>query len=184
MFNVLGALIFGQVRLVDGLQIRWLIQSLLGSQAVWIESLMIVGLGLLVARQHGVLAILFVVGGYSYIFLDTDYLYSYPLRDWSGLPLYLVALSFLVLVLMPIAFLRVRTKLARALVLFIPAVLFLAGRLIVPVLVTGQSLAWLMPGDISISINLFLSLILAWFLYSHTGRSAGKLSPPIEAHHL
>ncbi len=167
LINVLGAIIYGSIQLGDGFQIGELQQYMMASLALSAEGLMLVAVGLLAARQYGVLALLVVIGGYGYIFLDTDYLFGYPSRDWPGLPLYLVTVSLLYLVLTPVALLRAKTRRGRALAVFVPVVLFLVVRATVPILITGRSLTALRLGDAGMSINVLLTLILAWFLYNH-----------------
>lgn len=133
-----------------------------------VEGLMLVAIGLLAAWQHGVLALLVVIGGYLYMFTDNDYLFGYPYRDWTGLPAYLVAVTVLYLVVVPVAFLRAKTHLGRAIGLFVPVVAFHVARLTIPLLVIQEPVK-VRPGDVVASINIVLSLILAWVLYSHFG---------------
>jgi len=167
LFNILGAIIYGSIQLENGLQMRELLPFLMASLALPAEGLMFVAVGLLAVRQHGVLALLVVIGGYSYMFMDTDYLFSSPVRDWTGLPLYFVTVSLLYLVLAPAALLRARTQPGRALAIFVPVVLFLVIRLVTPTLVTGRSITVLLPGDVGISLNILFVLIFAWILYNH-----------------
>lgn len=174
LVNILGATIYLSIWLENDLQIRDLLPFLLVSLALLADGLMLVAVGLLAARRHGVLALLFIIGGYSYLFLDNDYLFGYPSRDWSGLPLYLITMSLLYLVLTPIALLRAKTRLGRALALFGPVLLFLILRLIVPILATGQSFAMLRLGDVGISLNILFTLMLAWVLYSYIGNLSQK----------
>ena len=150
-----------------------------------VEGLMLVAVGLLAARQHGVLAILVVVGGYFYMFTDNDYLFGYPVREWTGISAYLVAITILYLVVLPVALLRAKTRLGRALAVFIPVVAFHVVRLTVPLLVIQQPLK-MRPGDVIASINIVLVLILAWVLYSHTGDAAHAAQPSgnLEGSHL
>lgn len=166
LVDVVGAIIYGSIQLGDGLQIRELQGYMMASLALPAEGLMLIAVGLLAARQHGLLALLVVIGGYGYIFMDTDYLFGYPSRDWPGLPLYLVTVSLLYLVLTPVAMLRAKTRRGRALAVFVPVILFLVVRAVVPILITGRTLAALRPGDAGMSLNVLLTLILAWFLYS------------------
>jgi hypothetical protein len=136
-----------------------------------VEGLMLVAVGLLAARQHGVLALLVVVGGYLYICGDNDYLFGSPYRDWTGLPIYLVAITLLYLVVVPLAFMRAKTRLGRALGLFVPVMAFHVTRIAVPALVTPQpfKMPW---GEIAFISNILLSLVLAWLLYSHFGEAS------------
>jgi len=167
LINILGAIIYGSIELGEGFQLRELQRYMVASLALLAEGLMLVAVGLLAARQYGVLALLVVIGGYGYIFLDTDYLFGYPSRDWPGLALYLVTVSLLYLVLTPVGLLRAKTRRGRALAVFVPVVVFLVVRLAVPILITGRSFAVLRPGDTGMSLNVLLTLILAWFLYNH-----------------
>jgi hypothetical protein len=137
-----------------------------------IEGLMLVAAGLLAARQHGVLAILVVVGGYSYMCMDSDYLFGYPLREWTGLSVYLAAVTISFLVVVPVALLRARTRLERALAVFVPVVIFHVARLTVPLLVIQQPVK-LGPGEVIFSISIVLSLVLGWVLYSYVGDAPG-----------
>jgi hypothetical protein len=137
-----------------------------------IEGLMLVAAGLLAARQHGVLAILVVVGGYSYMCMDSDYLFGYPLREWTGLSVYLAAVTISFLVVVPVALLRARTRLERALAVFVPVVIFHVARLTVPLLVIQQPVK-VGPGEVVFSISIVLSLVLGWVLYSYVGDAPG-----------
>lgn len=141
-----------------------------------LEGLMLVAVGLLFARQHGTLALLVVVGGYFYMFTDSDYLSGFLLRDWGGLALYLGGAAILFLVVAPVALLRARTRLGRALAVFVPLVAFHVVRLLVPAIVLGEPLK-IMPGEIVASINMLLILILAWVLYSAIGEAAPVEQP-------
>ena len=141
-------------------------------------ALLLVALGLLVARQHNVLALLVVIGGYALWFGDTDYLWGSPVRDWPGLPLYLFSLVFLFFVLAPAGLLRAGTRLKKALAFFIPVLLFLTLRIVTPPLVLGYSLRTT-PGELFSSASILLSLILGWILYSHLGRTSIEDQPDI-----
>jgi hypothetical protein len=133
-----------------------------------VEGLMLVAAGLLAARQHGVLALLVVVGGYGYMCADSDYLFGFPIREWAGLPAYLIVVTILYLVVVPVAFLRAKTRLGRALAVFVPVVAFHVMRLTIPSLVIQQPIEF-PTGDVVLSINVVLSFVLAWVLYSHIG---------------
>ena len=141
-----------------------------------VEGLMFVAAGLLAARQHGVLALLIVIGGYSYMLLDSDYMSGFRLLEWLGLSAYLIAGATLFLVIVPVAMLRAKTRLGRAFAIFVPVVVFHVIRLSVPSLVLQQSLH-VGPGDVIASINILLSLILAWLLYSYIGGTARAAQP-------
>jgi len=136
-----------------------------------VEGLMLVAVGLLAARQHGVLAILVVVGGYSYMCMDSDYLFGYPLREWAGLSAYLAAVTVSFLVVVPVALLRARTRLGRALAVFVPVAIFHVARLIVPLLVIEQPVK-VGPGEVIFSISIVLSLVLGWVLYGQVGEAS------------
>jgi hypothetical protein len=144
-----------------------------------VEGLMLVAVGLLAARQHGVLALLVVIGGYSYMLLDSDYMSGSRLLEWPGLSAYLIAGAILFLVIVPITLLRAKTRLGRALAVFVPVVVFHVIRLSVPSLVHQQSLH-MGPGDVIASLNILLSLILAWLLYSYIGDPARAAQPSHE----
>ena len=144
-----------------------------------VEGLMLVAVGLLAARQHGVLALLVVIGGYSYMLLDSDYMSGYRLLEWPGLSAYLIAGAILILVIVPVAMLRAKTRLGRASAVFVPVVVFHVIRLAVPSIVLKQSFH-MGPGDVIASINILLSLILAWLLYSNIGDTARAAQPSNE----
>jgi hypothetical protein len=184
---VIGIIVFGHVLLAtlfsiaryggDGLfagMFEYFTTSGLGPA----EGLMLVAVGLLAARQHGVLAILVVIGGYFYMFTDSDYLFGYPAREWTGLSTYLLTVTIFYMVVLPVALLRAKTRLGRAMAVFVPVVAFHVVRLTVPLLVIQQPLN-MRPGDVIASINIVLSLILAWVLYSYIGDTA-RHSQPIE----
>ena len=139
-------------------------QHLLGALPGPAEGLFLVALGLLAARRHGVLALLVVLGGYVYIFTDSDYLFGYRQRDWATLQLYLATMCFLFMVVAPVALLRARTKAGRAAGLFVPVIIVLAARLFVPAWVVNLPVNG--PGDVMLSVTILMSLVLAWVLYS------------------
>jgi hypothetical protein len=126
-----------------------------------LEGFLLVGIGLLAVRQHGELALLVVAGGYSYMLMDSDYLFGSPERTWPGLMLYFMCLILIYLVVMPVAALRARSSLGRALAVFLPVALFHAARLIVPSLVLQHTIR-LPLGEVPLSANVLLSLLLAW----------------------
>jgi hypothetical protein len=151
--------LFGENNLLSGL-VQYFSISGLGP----LEGLMLVALGMLFAREHGVLAILVVVGGYSYMFADSDYLFGYPQRDWTWLSTYFAAITILFLVVVPIALLRARTRLGRILAVFLPLLAFHILRLGVPLLVI-QGPIQMRPGNVIATINILLSFVLAWVVY-------------------
>ena len=134
-------------------------------------SLLIVAIGLLAARKHGVLAILVVVGGYSYLCLDTDYLSTSALRYWPLLAPYMEAMVFLYLVVVPVALLLAKTNRVRAAAVFVPMVVFHLARLIVPQLVAHGTFTLPWRDGVWVA-NVLLSLVLAWVLYSHLGNAS------------
>jgi hypothetical protein len=135
-----------------------------------LEGLMLVAIGLLFTREHGVLAILVVVGGYFYIFADSDYLFGYPQREWVWLSTYFAAITILYLVVVPVALLRAKTSLRRAMAVFVPLVTFHVLRLTVPLLVIQETVRML-PGDVVATVNIVLSFVLAWVVYSEVGEA-------------
>ena len=130
-----------------------------------LEGFMLVAAGLFALRQHRLWALLVVVGGFAYMCMDSDYLSGFFLRDWSGYNLYLLAMTALYWLVPPLALLRARTRLGSALAVFIPVGLFHLARNAVPLLVTSSPhmIPW---GDILLSVNVMLSLALAWVLYN------------------
>ena len=140
--------------------------------------LLLLAIGALAARQHNVLALLVPIGGYGYMFADNDALWGSRHNDWPGLPLYLPAMIFLFFVLAPIGLLRAKTRLGRAIALFVPAVLVLAARHAVPALVLGEAYP-IRPGDALNSATVLLSLIIGWMLYSHIGGIQQEAPPGV-----
>jgi len=169
---------FGVGRLLPGI-LTYFTSSGIGP----VDGLLLVAAGLLAARQHGALAILFVVGGYSYMCMDSDYLWTIPERSWPFVSHYLAILVFAYLGLVPLFLLRARTRLGRAAAVFIPVAVFHLARLVLPkFLISGVvSLPW---GDTILSINVLLILLMAWVLYSWDGLlsiqpvSESKIEPP------
>lgn len=168
---------FGSERLFSGM-VQYFTTAGIGP----LEGLMLVALGLLFAREHGVLAILVVVGGYSYMFADSDYLFGYPQRDWAWLTTYFTAITVLYLLVVPAALLRARTRQGRALAVFVPLVIFFTLHFIVPLLVIQEPIR-IPPGEVVGVINILLSFVLAWVVYSEVGRKgeAAKTSSNLAA---
>jgi hypothetical protein len=174
--NALMAVFYSLAR-YDGTELlSGMVQYFTASDLGPIEGLMLVAVGLLAARQHGVLASLVVVGGYSYMCLDSDYLFGHSLREWVGLSAYLAAVTVSFLVVVPVALLRAKTPLGRALAVFVPTVIFHVARLTIPPLVMQEQVK-VRPGEIILSINVVLSLALAWALYSHVGDTSRDAQP-------
>jgi hypothetical protein len=141
-----------------------------------LEALMLVAAGLLFARRYNVLALLVIIGGYSAKFLDSDYLWGSPTRDWPYLPLYMAGMIVLFFVLAPVGLLRAKTRIGRAIALFLPAAIFLAARLAVPALVLGQAYT-IRPGDALMSATILFSLMIGWILYSRFSHTAEDNQP-------
>jgi len=157
-------------------QLRDHLYSIMQILSMPVEALMLVAVGLLAARRYGVLAILVVIGGYGSIFVDTDNLFGYPSRGWAGLPLYLTTITALYFVVAPVALLRARTRLGRALAVFVPLVMFLVARLTVPLLALGRPITDLRPGDV-MSVNILLAFLLAWVLYDYIDVASPEPQP-------
>ena len=128
------------------------------------ESLMLVAVGCLAARQYGHLALLVLVGGFSIMFGDSDYIWPSMYRDWAGVTPYMVLVTLLVMVVAPLGLLRARIRLGRLLAVFIPMVVFGIARVALPLLVDHQPFD-LRSGEIVLSVNMLLSFSLGWILY-------------------
>ena len=147
-----------------------------------VDGLLLLAVGLFAARRQGLLAVLFVVGGYLYFVGDTDYIYGSLLWERTWYPVYLYGLTALYLVAIPVALLRARTRIRRALALFVPLVAFHAARIAVPAIVLPRpfEMPW---GEIVLSSNVLLIFIAAWILYdqfeqqTNAARSESKLEP-------
>jgi len=139
-----------------------------------LEGLMLVALGMLFAREHGVLAILVLIGGYSYMFADSDYLFGHPQRDWAWLTTYFAAITILFLVVVPVALLRAKTRLGRALAIFVPVFSFHVLRFTVPLLVIPEPVR-ISQGELVWVLNILLMFVLAWVVYSQLG-DEGRIS--------
>ena len=90
------------------------------------------------------------------------------------LSLYFVIAILLLLVATPIALLRAKTRLGLALGVFLPAVTFHVARFAIPVIVWDQSFEMRLGGDVLLSINVLLSLALAWILYGYVVMGQAK----------
>jgi hypothetical protein len=173
LVNLLPALFFSRERAGSAGLVPGVLEFFMTSGLGPVEGLMLVAVGLLAARQHGTLALLLVIGGFGYIVGDSDYLAGYWMRDWQGLTAYLILASGLYLVVTPLAMLRATTRLGRALAVFLPAVVFHFARITVPMLAgqQPQNIPW---GDVVLSLNVMLSLVLGWILYrAEEARSEG-----------
>ena len=166
--NLVLAFLYSQAEFGGEGLMRGVVQYFTASGLGPLEGLMLVAVGLLFALEHGVLAILVVVGGYSYIFADSDYLFGYPQREWVWLSTYFAAITILYLVVVPVALLRAKTRQGRALAVFVPLVAFHLMLLTVPLLVIQEPIQ-MRPGTVIATINILLSFVLAWVLYSEMG---------------
>lgn len=130
-----------------------------------LEGFMLVAAGLFALRQHRLWALLVIIGGFAYMCMDSDFLWGFSLRDWAGYDAYLLAMTALYWFVPPLALLRARTRLSSALAVFIPVGLFHLARIAVPLLIIPgpHIIPW---GDILLSVNVMLSLVLAWVLYN------------------
>ncbi len=176
MGNLVLASLYSWIEFRTGGLLPGMLQYFTTSGVGPLEGLMLVSVGLLFAREHGVLAALVVVGGYSYMFSDSDYLFGYPRGEWAWLSLYFAAITLLYLVVTPIALLRAKTRLGRALALFVPVITFHLVRFTLPFLVIQQPLS-MRAGEAVATVNILLSLILAWVLYSYIGDKVGDAQP-------
>lgn len=132
-----------------------------------LDGLLLVAAGLLAVRQHGTLTMLVLLGGYGYMFLDSDFISGFLLKEWAGYPAYAIGMTALFLVVPPIAMLRARTRMGRALAVFIPVGIFLIARIAVPSLVLPYYPHQIPWGEILFSVNVMLNFVLAWVLYSN-----------------
>jgi hypothetical protein len=143
------------------------------------ESLMLVAVGGLAARRYGHLALLVLVGGFSIMFSDSDYIWPSMYRDWAGVTPYLVLVTLLVMVVLPIGLLRARTKLERLLAVFIPLVVFGIARVALPLIVDQNPFA-IRSGEIALSINVLLAFFMGWVLYGKLGETEAAPAGVIE----
>jgi hypothetical protein len=166
--NLLLAVLYSLEEFGSGEGLTGLVRYFTTSGVGPLEGLMLVALGLLFAREHGVLAILVLVGGHSYMFSDSDFLFGHPQRDWGWLTTYFAGITILYLVVVPIALLRAKTSMGRALAIFVPLVAFHVLQFTVPWLVIQEPIR-IMPGEVVSVINVLLSFVLAWGVYSEVG---------------
>jgi hypothetical protein len=141
-----------------------------------------VALGLPLARRHGPLATLFVLGAHSMWLRDSDNIAGYLLRDMAFYPLYAVLLPLLFVGVAPLLFLRARSWRVQVIGLLVPIAIMLAARDVVPLLARGPDAhtprVW--GGDALQSIMLLSTFALALVLYQH--RQADEAwAPPIAA---
>ncbi len=179
VFNLLMAVPYSRELYGGGQLLRGILTYFAGAWIGPLEGLMLVGIGLLAVRQHGELALLVVAGGYAYMLMDSDYLFASADRTWSGLLLYFIGLILIYMVVMPGAALRARTSRGRALAVFLPVALFHAARIIVPSLVLEGTTGF-PRGEIVLSANVLLSLLLGWTLYHPGGGEKPTVSEPAE----
>jgi hypothetical protein len=150
---------------------QWLNISL---YAVVIALLLPVVLGLLVAKQYGLLTMLFVIGmiyvGFQ-ILIDVNYKVSDHIGGSLEFVAYKTLIPFLFTVIAPLWFLRARTALNR-----VGGMLTLVGlAVITDLLIVGLSYAGDLPLIIWISfipytISVLLTLVLAYLLYRESGK--------------
>jgi hypothetical protein len=180
VLNLITAVGYSQERFGSAGLLSGILTYFVGAGIGPLEGLMLVGVGLLAARRHSELALLLVAGGYSYMLMDSDYLFGSSVRTWPGLPLYFLSLISIYLVVMPVAALRARSSLGRVLAVILPVVLFHAARIIVPSLVLKHAIV--MPwGEVILSANVILSLLLAWTLY-RPSNSGPRVTESIQPH--
>lgn len=179
---IFGGIVLGNIALAagyawaefgDGQLLKGILRYFTASGLSPLEGLMFVAVGLLAARKYGVLAFLVLVGGYSYMCLDTDYLFGNPYRDWPGMPPYLIAVTTLYLVVVPVTLLRAKNRWKRALGVFVPLVAFHGAIFFIPRLVIQEPIL-LSPGDVVWIINIMLLYVFAWLLYSQIGDESYK----------
>lgn len=137
-----------------------------------LDGLLLVAAGLLAVRQHGLMAMLVVIGGFGYMCMDSDFISGFRLNQWAGYPIYSIGMTALYLVVTPIALLRARTRLGRLLAVFIPVGIYLSARIVVPLLVIPYYPHQVPWGDILFSVNVMLNFVLAWVLYSNIEKAA------------
>lgn len=144
------------------------------------EGLMLVAAGLLAVRQHGLRALLVVIGGFGFMTMDSDYLWGFFIEDWAGYTAYMVAMVGLYWLVPTVGLLRARTRLGSALAVFIPLGVFHVARNLVPMLVLPElrQVPW---GDILLSVNVLLTLLLAFLLYDHLEQAAPEPLPSSSA---
>lgn len=132
-----------------------------------LDGLLLVAAGLLAVRQHGTLAMLVVIGGFGYMCMDSDFISGFRLNEWASYTAYVISMYTLWLVVTPVALLRARTRLGRLLAVFIPVGIFLIARIAIPSVVLSYYPHQIPWGDMLLSLNVMLNLVLAWVLYSH-----------------
>ena len=98
-----------------------------------------IALGIPLARRHGSLAALFVVGAFSVLFLDSDTISGYLLQDQAFYRYYAILIYWLFFSIAPLLFLRARSPIGRTIGLLAPAAVVLIGRVVVPWLVVPDS---------------------------------------------
>ena len=176
VINILAASHYITERLPADRLPQGILQFLTVSGFGTIEGLMLVAIGLAAVRQHGLLALLVVIGGYGYMCLDSDYISGYRLNEWAGYTAYVISMTALYLLITPVAMLRARSRVGLALAVFIPMGIFHLARIAVPTFVLhGQyGIPWQ-------SVNVLLTLVLGWVLYSHVSEVEGAERQPVSA---
>jgi hypothetical protein len=157
---------------------QWLTISL---YAAVIALLLPVTLGLLLAKQHGLLAILFTIGMIYVSFqilIDVNTKVSNHIGNTFTLVAYKVLIPLLFTICAPLWFLRARTSLCR-----LGGMLILIGfAVIIDLLVVGWSYAGELPLIIWISfipytLSVLLALVLAYLLYQESEKRPTQVAP-------
>jgi hypothetical protein len=138
-----------------------------------------VALGLPLARRHGPLATLFVLGAHSMWLRDSDNIAGYLLRDMPFYPVYAVLLPLLFVGVAPLLFLRARSWWGQVIGLLVPVAIMLAACDVVLLLARGPDAhtprVW--GGNTLQSIMLLSTLALALVLYRHRQADEAWASP-------
>jgi hypothetical protein len=130
--------------------------------------LLTVALGLPLARQHGSLASLFILGVLSSLVLfDSDYYSGAIIKTQAFFPLYVIPLIWLLVSVAPLLLMRAQTLRGRAIGLLAPALVWAIARIVVPLFVRPDFhplYVWL--GDTLLSAFVLFVLALTFYLYS------------------
>ena len=141
--------------------------------SLWAAGLLLlpVAIGLRLARKHGALAMLFVVGATFLWFQNTvDYdrkLSSY--MDSSLYPAFMVILPLLFTLIAPLLFLRIESARGRIGGLLASVGLAVVTNLIITGLVRGDFTLIIWLGVIPYTISILLNLTMAYLLYQEMG---------------
>lgn len=144
-------------------------EAVLGVLSLIGVALLPVALGLPLARRHGPLAALFVVGGFTMWLSDSDSISGGLLRGRAFYPLYAILLPLLFVAIAPLFLARARSWRAQAIGLLVPVGAMLVARVAVPWLVIPDAHPLLVRfGDLHLSVLALLTLALALVLYGQT----------------